>query len=102
MNELSYTASPKVGFPHYVTTGHLWWKKKVPYGWDDRGEIAGKPYELPKDQWWERRNPLTGEIFIFKMDEKVPIHKICRTRVHIGRENNDSFKFCLKCLVKIK
>lgn len=75
MNELSYTASPKVGFPHYK--GFIF---KRPYGWEDRGEMES----FEKDREWY-----------------YPIHDLCKGVAHIGIEEFKTFRFCPKCLVKL-
>lgn len=72
---LTSTWSAHYGFPYYITVGHLWWKKRVPNGWEDRGAV--------------------------KTDEKIAVHKDCYTLVHIGIEGSETFRFCPKCLVKI-
>lgn len=92
MNELSYTANPKVGFPHYVTVGHLWWKKKVPYGWEDRGP-------LPPE-----KKPFTNQYYNYDLEkwitheENLEKHTCGKTK-HIGKEGREYFIFCPHCLI---
>lgn len=76
MNEISYTANPKIGFPHYK--GFVF---KSPYGWKDRGEVGAV---VDKDG-----------------DLSTLIHRFCRTRLRVGIENSENFRFCPKCLVKM-
>lgn len=95
------TWSAHYGFPYYKTVGHLWWKKRVPNGWEDRGEVKGEPYKLPEDRWWTMERAYGGGKMIVKTDEKIAIHKDCHTVVHIGLEGSGPFRFCPKCLIKI-
>lgn len=76
-----YTAKPKIGFPHYVTKGIIF-KRKVPFGWEDRGKVG---VVVDKDG-----------------DRSTLIHEFCITRLRVGIENSENFRFCPKCLVKIK
>jgi len=94
-----YTAKPKIGFPHYVTKGIIF-KKKVPFGWEDRGEIDSRSVPLPKDQWYTTY--IFGEPHEIKTENRYRIHSECATRLHVGLENGQSFLYCPKCLVKIK
>ena len=95
-----YTAKPKIGFPHYVTVGRWWWKKRVPNGWEDRGEIDSRSVPLPKDQWYTRY--IFGEPYEIRTEGRYRIHSECATRLQVGLENEQSFLFCPKCLIKIK
>lgn len=76
-----YTAKPKIGFPHYVTKGIIF-KSKVPFGWEDRGEM-----EIFMDENGDKRHPL---------------HDLCKDVAHIGIDESGAFRFCPKCLVKLK
>lgn len=87
-------------FPSYKTVGHLWWKKRVPNGWEDRGEIDSRSIPLPKDQWYTTY--IFGEPHEIKTESRYRIHSECATRLHVGLENGQSFLYCPKCLVKIK
>lgn len=92
--------SAHYGFPFYKTVGHLWWKKRVPNGWEDRGEIDSRSVPLPKDQWYTTY--IFGEPHEIKTESRYRIHSECATRLHVGLENGQSFLYCSKCLVKIK
>ena len=87
-------------FPSYKTVGHLWWKKRVPNGWEDRGEIDSRSVPLPKDQWYTRY--VFGEPYEIRTEGRYRIHSECATRLQVGLEDSKSFLFCPKCLVKIK
>ena len=87
-------------FPSYKTIGHLWWKKRVPNGWEDRGEIDSRSVPLPKDQWYTRY--VFGEPYEIRTEGRYRIHSECATRLNVGLEDRQSFLFCPKCLVKIK
>lgn len=76
-----YTAKPKIGFPHYVTKGIVF-KRKVPFGWEDRGEV-GEYYDENGD--------------LIRMKDNF-----CRALLHVGIDESGAFRFCPKCLVKIK
>ena len=77
------TTTPKSqpGFPHYRRGGWLQLFRMKPWGWEDRGKCK-------------------------TIDDGEYLHKKfchrCNTILHIGRENNQSFRFCPKCLTKIK
>lgn len=75
----SYTLT--TGFPYYKTVGHFWWKKEVPDGWEDRGE--------------QEKERIGNKNYRYACN-------FCNTTAHIGRENQEAFKFCPRCLVKIK
>ena len=94
------TWSAHYGFPYYITVGHLWWKKQVPNGWEDRGEIDSRSVPLPKDQWYTMY--IFGEPHEIKTENRYRIHSDCAIRLHVGLENGQSFLYCPKCLVKIK
>ena len=94
------TWSAHYGFPYYITVGHLWWKERVPNGWEDRGEIDSRSVPLPKDQWYTTY--IFGEPHEIKTENRYRIHSECATRLHVGLENGQSFLYCPKCLVKIK
>jgi hypothetical protein len=94
------TWSAHYGFPYYITVGHLWWKKRVPNGWEDRGEIDSRSVPLPKDQWYTTY--IFGEPHEIKTESRYRIHSECATRLHVGLENGQSFLYCPKCLVKLK
>ena len=81
-SSVCYTAKPKIGFPHYVTVGHWWWKKRVPFGWEERGEM-GEYYDE------------NGNLIRVK-------DSFCKALLHIGIDESGAFRFCPKCLVKIK
>ena len=72
------TWSAHYGFPYHITVGHLWWKKRVPNGWEDRGQA-------------EKRT-----------ENRYRTHSECATRLHVGFDDEGSFLYCPKCLVKIK
>jgi len=74
--------SAHYGFPYYITIGHLWWKKRVPNGWEDRGKVG---------TFLDKRNYYTSTLK----------HDFCRTQLHVGIENLENFKFCPVCMVKI-
>lgn len=76
------TWSAHYGFPFYITTGHLWWKKRVPNGWADRGEV-GEYYDENGD--------------LIRMKDSF-----CKALLHVGIDESGAFRFCPKCLVKIK
>ena len=94
------TWSAHYGFPYYITVGHLWWKERVPNGWEDRGEIDSRSVPLPKDQWYTTY--IFGEPHEIKTENRYRIHSECATRLHVGLENGQSFLYCPKCLVKIE
>lgn len=75
-----YTAKPKIGFPHYVTKGIIF-KKKVPFGWEDRGKVG------------------LEEIGAYQYKT---LHNLCNERIKIGIDKSGTFRFCPKCLVKLK
>lgn len=77
------TTTPKLqpSFPYYRRGGWLQLFRMRPWGWEDRGKC-------------NRR-----------INDGLTYYKICfecYTELHIGRENNQSFIFCPKCLTKIK
>ena len=67
-------------FPNYKKTWYGW---KVPNGWEDLGKIA----IMSKFQNGEN-------IYIKKL---CPI---CFAQLHIGKQNNVTFRFCKRCLKK--
>ena len=73
------------GFPHYRRGGWLQLFRMRPYGWEDRGKVS-------------KKNLNYGSY-------EIELHAYCHTRIHIGIEVNSPeifFKFCPKCLTKIK
>lgn len=32
----------------------------------------------------------------------ILVHELCKTPIHIGRDNNELFQFCPRCLIKIR
>jgi len=74
--------SAHYGFPYYITVGHLWWKKRVPNGWEDRGEVG---------EYYDENG------FLIRLKDSV-----CKTRLCVGIDESGSFIFCPKCLIKIK
>ena len=79
---VSLTSSkPQSGFPHYRRGGWLQLFRMRSFGWEDRGKCNKRT------------------------DKGLVYYKICfdcSTELHIGREDNQSFRFCPKCLNKIK
>jgi len=74
--ELLTSSKPQSGFSHYRRGGWLQLFRMRPVGWEDRGKCKN---------WFGKR-----------------LCRICLSVLHIGRENNQSFRFCPKCLTKIK
>ncbi len=70
MQGIWYAAEPKIGFPHYARGGLLQLFRKIPFGWRD----------IRKH--WDR-----GCNF-------------CGTTVRLGREKDEQFRYCPKCLIK--
>lgn len=68
----------------------LWWKwekdVEIRDGWEDLGETPT----------WEES---LGGGFIQTMSKG---HALCRTTIHIGREENEPFAFCPLCMVKLE
>lgn len=66
-HQISYTAEPKIGFPHRVRGGwrQLW--RKVPFGWKD----AGKDWTLGCN--------------------------FCNTTIRLAVEDERKFMYCPKC-----
>lgn len=77
----TWKPKPQSGFPHYRRSGWLQLFRMKPIGWEDRGKCA--------------RRIDKGFVYVKNCDQ-------CNSELHIGRENNQSFRFCPKCLVKIK
>lgn len=97
--------SPNIlsGFPHYRRGGLFKWFKLEPWGWEDRGEVKGKDVPLPKEEWYEIKGYYASHFSsIVKTKEVFTGCSQCKEILHIGRENNQSFRFCPKCLTKIK
>lgn len=63
-------------FPQYT-----WWG--TPRKWQDRGEIELTYNSKTKLSSWVT-------------------HAFCNTRVHIGKEGDEIFYFCPKCLIQVK
>lgn len=99
----------KYGFPYYHTIGHLWWKKEVPYGWEDRGEVGREELLLPKEEWYEEKIPKFGNNHQYGGYSITHRTKTvfdgctaCKKPLHIGIQEGVTFKFCLMCLRKFK
>lgn len=73
-----------MSFPDYRETGSFFSvKKKIPDGWEPRGQMPSFPDE----------DGVT----------KVAVHSYCHTRLNIGIEEDtgEAFKYCPMCLCKI-
>lgn len=91
-NSLTYGKTPvritnikQSGFPHYRRGGWLQLFRMRPFGWEDRGKVS-------------KKNLNYGSY-------EIEAHAYCHTRIHIGIEKDSPkifFKFCPKCLTKIK
>lgn len=79
-----WTADVRIGFPYYVRAG-LFSLKKVPFGWEDLGEVA-----------W------ASDIENGKTIKTKPTHKICHDVVRVGREQGKVFRYCKRCAVKFE
>lgn len=66
-----------MSFPNYKKN---WLGIRKPYGWKDLGEVFSS----------------------YKDDKKILfVHNVCQRISHVGKEDNEIFRFCPLCLVKL-
>jgi hypothetical protein len=70
-----------LGFPHYRRS----WFREVPDGWTNLGPVSDKPAILDG-----------------KAVYNFLICTVCQDRVYVGRENDETFYFCARCLKKLQ
>lgn len=81
ITELAYTTEIKLGFPEYIRGGLFQLFRKIPFGWEDRGKV-------------ERNENDTFSYSSFKCCI------VCNSILRIGKEKDQLFRYCPKCLIK--